>query len=213
MSSKGYTTGNYVDKIKHPSLELLASLHKPVSFFEYHSGDGQSVSDGEVYLGSSVRVLNKMKDAKRKAFLHEINADRRKSLEKTVANFTWCEVREDWRKHHDDYMKIADEKSLLVIDPSRISDYKKGKLIDKMDDIAKTGGAVYAFVPVLKRDKKFTEMYQKILSDMSKHGTVLDLTNPSKCKGHFERTDHHLILANSKWYSAIRKLHVKNCSS
>lgn len=210
---KGYSSGNITDKIKHPNLELMARLTRPIAYVEFHSGEGKY---GD-YDGSSVRVLGIMKEVHNRfiSYLHEIDGKRRKKLRKNVSSFGLGNtlVRKDWKMHVDQYVQEADDSFLFLIDPSYMEEYYEDDgILGWLGKLASTGANMFLYAPQTLRVEKDEETVKKIKFIVSGAGREgIDLMHPNLKGGHHARIDHNIIIGEKETLGEICESHIKNC--
>ena len=210
---QGYPGGNISDLVKHSNLEQLARLANPRAYIEFHSGEGKYKD----YEGSALRVLrimdSQLKDYK--AFLHEIDEDRKNNLETNTSEFEkHLSIRGDWKEHVKKYIKQADPTFLFLLDPTYMEEYSEHKgLLRYLPKLLNTGANIFMFAPQKLKEPEHKQTISKIRSTIKKSGrAAVDLMHPTVKGGHYARTDHNIIVTDKKILDKIINTHNKTFS-
>jgi 23S rRNA A2030 N6-methylase RlmJ len=212
----GYEPGNISDRYKHGNLEALvrALAHDRMTFIEWHSGAGryEIEQNGQKtwYDGSAIRVMETMlqEHIEFEAFLTEIDADRRAELTKHTASYRNVTINDDWRKHLRQYVGLADEHTLTVIDPAGCHEFYENHMLSYIVPLIYSGSHCFIFVPEIIRltsHRQIVRTLTEVTRNAGRHG--LDLHHPV-VDDVLDRIDHNIVISDPAALAACEQHHL-----
>jgi hypothetical protein len=218
----GYIPGNDPDKIKTNAMSMLLTClqrnpgdPKSIeinSYFDFHSGCGKYENDWE---GIAFKVLSKTMGNDLDVYLHEINLERRKELEKNIKRFrtpfTNINVRGNYGNYIGEYIHMINKNSLVVFDPCKMrNNYDRGYFKDNFKKILESRANIFMYVPEkgLESNKEMINFINDSIIKSSRTGIDLYLNIYDK-KNKLKRKDHNIIVTNSSSFTPLFEWHDK----
>lgn len=203
-----YKHGNLSDQVKHANLEMLVRKLRPSCYIEFHSAEGiYENPDGTKYEGSSVRVMNILRDLQVPfaAYLHEKDSKLRAKLIENTSSFSEVQVRAKWQDNIGEYIERTPENSLFLVDPTYLGDFRE--LQEPIKLLLQKNANMFLFIPKrleVKEDEEIFDETLRIVLESTQHFRIGG--NPAySFRQHKKRYDYNIIISKA---DVIEKLKI-----